>query len=329
MVTVLIPCLNEGKYISQSISSVVNQDFPIEELEVFYIDGGSVDETLDTIKAAEAKYSHIKLLHNPNQTVPYALNIGIRASKGEFILRMDVHSSFPPDYISKLIDWHDYLEAENLGGVCFTDVQQKTKSSAAIKLVMSDRFGVGNSTFRVGARVLSEVDTVPFGCYKREVFEKIGLFDERLTRNQDIEFNKRLKRMGGTIYLVPDVQCTYFARDTFKSLFKNRFKTGYWIVKTSFLTKNFRNLSVRHFVPLVFVLSLIIPTLLGFVAPFFFFLSFLAIFSYLYLMTRRSIKISRGVTIWPYTLFGFFVLHFSYGLGSLIGLQNLPFYFKK
>jgi glycosyltransferase involved in cell wall biosynthesis len=328
MVTVLIPCLNEGKYISQSISSVVNQDFPIEELEVFYIDGGSVDETLDTIKAAEAKYSHIKLLHNPNQTVPYALNIGIRASKGEFILRMDVHSSFPPDYISKLIDWHDYLEVENLGGVCFTDVQQKTKSSAAIKLVMSDRFGVGNSTFRVGARVLSEVDTVPFGCYKREVFEKIGLFDERLTRNQDIEFNKRLKRMGGTIYLVPDVQCTYFARDNFKDLFKNRFKTGYWIVKTSFLTKNLKNLSIRHFVPLAFVFSIILPMVLALVWPVFLIFSALALSSYLYLMIKRSFKIASGFTPWYYVFFGFFVLHFSYGLGSMIGLRNSIYLFK-
>lgn len=328
-VSILIPCYNEVRYISQSIASVVSQDFPKEELEVFYIDGGSTDGTIELLKEAIASHKHIHLLHNLSKTVPYALNLGIQASKGAYIVRMDVHSNFPEDYISKLIDWHNYLDADNLGGVCYTDVQKKTNASAAIKLVMSDKFGVGNSTFRVGSRILSEVDTVPFGCYKREVFDKVGLFDERLTRNQDIEFNKRLKRAGGSIYLVPDVHCTYFARDTFKSLFKNRFRTGYWIIKTSFLTKNLKNLSVRHFVPLVFVLSLLFPILLSFLWIWFLAVSVVVILSYLILMIKRSVKISRNHTPWIFTFFGFFLLHFSYGLGSIFGLKNIFLYFKK
>jgi glycosyltransferase involved in cell wall biosynthesis len=327
-VSIIIPCYNESKYIAQSVRSVINQDYPVENIEVFYIDGGSTDGTIETIQKLTRRFPHIKLLHNKHKTVPYALNQGIRAAKGSYILRMDVHSDFPVDYVSKLIDWHGYLDADNLGGVCYTDVQLKSKSSEAIKLVMSDRFGVGNSTFRVGARTLLEVDTVPFGCYRREVFDKIGLFDERLTRNQDIEFNKRLKRLGGTIYLVPNVYCTYFARDTFKALFKNRFRTGYWIVKTSFLTKSFKNLSVRHFVPLLFVATLLGPILFGLVWPGFFIVALTTFLLYLLVMTKRSIKISNGNTPWIYVLFGFFVLHFSYGLGSLFGIQNIKFLIK-
>jgi glycosyltransferase involved in cell wall biosynthesis len=327
-VSVVIPCLNEVNFIDESIASVLRQDFPIEQLEVFFVDGGSTDGTRQILEEVAEKHPHIFLLDNPNRTVPFALNAGIRNATGDFVLRLDVHSSFPESYISKLMDWHTYLDADNLGGICFTDVQRKNPISEAIKLVMSDQFGVGNSTFRVGSNKLLEVDTVPFGCYKRDVFERIGYFDERLTRNQDIEFNKRLKRNGGTILLVPDVTCTYFARDTFGLLFANRFKTGMWIVKTSCLTKSFKNLSVRHFIPFAFVAGLLGSLGLSLFWNGFLILFFLIFGSYVFLMAKRAIKITNENTKWYLVFIAFFVLHFSYGLGSLRGFQFLPLYFK-
>ena len=328
-VSVVIPCLNEERYVIQSLESVIHQDYPSSKLEVYYVDGGSTDSTLSLLADIAKKYDWISIIDNPNKTVPFALNLGIKKATGDLIMRMDVHSHFPPDYISKIVSWHEYLEVDNVGGICHTDVLHQNKISEAIKLVMADKYGVGNSTFRVGTKVLSEVDTVPFGCYKREVFDRIGYFDERLTRNQDIEFNERLKRNGGLIYLVPDVHCTYFARDTYSSLFSNRFKTGMWIVKTSALTRNLRNLSIRHFVPLIFVLAVLLPLLLSFIYLPFAAISALVLLLYILVLGKRAYTIKTAPTKTSFVFLGFLMLHFSYGLGSFYGLKYvIPLYSK-
>lgn len=327
-VSVIIPCYNEKSFIKQNVDALVSQTYAKENLEVFFVDGGSTDGTKEILAEITGKLPWIKVLDNPNKTVPYALNMGINASSGELIIRMDVHTHFPPEYIEKLADWMEYLDIDNVGGICYTDVLQKNKISEAIRIVMSDRFGVGNSTFRVGANKLSEVDTVPFGCYKREVFQKIGLFDVRLERNQDIEFNKRLKRAGGKIYLLPDVHCTYYARDTFRGLFTNRFMTGKWIIKTSIYTKSVRNLSLRHFIPLFFVLSLVLPLFMFFVSPFAYVPTVMILSLYLLVLGRRSLQVKKVRTDAFHVFMGFAVLHFSYGLGSLFGLFNFYKYFN-
>lgn len=326
-VSVVIPCYNEKSFIVQNIDALIKQTYSKDRLEVFYVDGGSTDGTWDILQDFARKYKWLNVLSNPNKTVPYALNKGIKAATGDLIIRMDVHTYFPPDYIEKLVDWMDYLNVENIGGICDTDVLEKNKTSEAIRLVMSDKFGVGNSTFRVGVKKLSEVDTVPFGCYKKEVFEKIGLFDVRLERNQDIEFNKRLKRDGGRIYLLPNVHCTYYSRDTLHGLFKNRFKTGKWIIKTSFLTKSLRNLSLRHFIPLLFVLSICTPLLVSLFIPYFWILAVAIFLLYLVVLGNRARKIKNENTTAIHVFIAFSFLHFSYGLGSLFGLMNFNKYF--
>ena len=201
----------------------------------------------------------------------------------------------------------------------------KTKTSISIKKVLSDKFGVGGAKFRIGSDKIEEVDTVPFGCYKKEIFDRIGLYDERLVRNQDIELNKRLKRVGGKIYLVPDIQCTYYARETFIDLAKNSFENGRWNILTAYYTKTLSSLSFRHFVPLLFILLLLFLLIFSLVdkrfLPF-----FLAIFiSYFIIILIRSWQIKQNTTLW-HQIAAFLVLHFSYGLGSLVGLIDV---FKK
>ena len=131
-----------------------------------------------------------------------------------------------------------------MGTVCKTDVLNKTPKTLAIREVLGNKFGVGNSTFRTGITEEQDVDTVPFGCWRREVFEKYGLYDVRLVRNQDIELNKRIKRGGGKIYILPDTYCTYLARETWSALAKNNYGNGKWNILTVWYTKMFSSLSI-------------------------------------------------------------------------------------
>ena len=237
--SVIIPCRNESKYIAKCIESIVNQDFPKSDLEVFIVDGMSTDGTREIITDYCAKYDYIHLIDNPMHYVPYALNLGIEMAVGEMIMRLDVHTTYDTNYISVLVRKLKELDADNVGCVCRTDVLSKTPKSLAIKTVLSSRFGVGNSDFRTGVANVQMVDTVPFGCYKRSVFEKYGLFDERLVRNQDIEFNKRIVNGGGSIYLIPQALCTYYARDTFRAMARNSYSNGRWNILTVKITKRF------------------------------------------------------------------------------------------
>ena len=317
-ISIVIPIFNEEKYIKKCLDSIVQSDYNKEQMEVLLVDGGSEDQTLEIVKTYQKKYPFFKVLHNPKKIVPVAMNLGIKNATGEYIIRLDAHSYYPKDYFTKLIDWHRKLKADNIGGVVKTEVKIQTPTSRAIKNVLSDRLGVG-SAFRVGVSKTTEVDTVPFGCYKKDIFEKVGLYDERLVRNQDIELNKRIKKAGGKIYLVPQIHCIYYARETFKDLAKNSFENGRWNILTAYYTKTFSSLSLRHFVPLVFVLLLLISLLLSFFDKRYL-LFFLAFFiPYLIIITFRSWQIKQGTTLW-HQVAAFLILHLSYGLGSLAGL---------
>ena len=322
MISVICPIYNEEKYIAKCIDSIVAQDYPKDDLEVLFVDGMSTDKTREIVSVYQAEYPFIRLLDNPKKIVPCAMNIGIAASKGDIIIRLDGHALYPDNYFSQLVDWHRKLpEAWNVGGVCDTKVVNSTPASEAIAKVMSDRFGVGNSTFRTGTdREFLKVDTVPFGSFKSFVFDRIGLYNEQLTRCQDIELNKRIAHAGGLIYMVPAIRCTYIPRDTFKSFARNRYLTGYWVIKTCFITKTTKNLGLRHFIPAGFVIALLLPLLLGIIWWPFFLLSAIVLIAYSGVMLLRSVQINdRKTSVW--SLFrAFCCIHFSYGLGSIVAL---------
>ena len=330
MLSVICPIYNEEKYIAKCIDSILAQDYPKDDLEVIFVDGMSTDRTREIVTEYTAKYPFIRLIDNPDRIVPPAMNKGILASKGDVIMRLDAHSTYASNYFSVLVKALDDYGADNVGAVCRTDVLNKTPKALAIKEVLSNKFGVGNSTFRTGVDKVMEVDTVPFGCWRRDVFDKYGLYDVRLVRNQDIELNKRILRGGGKILIVPNTYCTYLARENYKALAKNNFGNGKWNILTVFYTKQFDSLSIRHFIPLAFVLSLILPLLCSVIYWPIAFVALLSLLAYLGLVGAISAKLSISKNLnFRYLIASFIVLHVSYGWGSLVGLLSLPFQPKK
>lgn len=326
MLSVIVPIYNEEKYIAKCLDSILEQDYPKGDMELLLCDGMSKDKTREIIAGYIEKYPWIQLLDNPERIAPCAMNVGIKAAKGDIIMRLDAHTSYEKNYFSALVKALDEYGADNVGAVCKTDVLNKTPKTLAIREVLSNKFGVGNSTFRTGIKGAQEVETVPFGCWRREVFDKYGMYDTRLVRNQDIELNKRIIRGGGKIVIIPDTFCTYLARENYKALAKNNYGNGKWNILTVFYTKEMRSLSVRHFVPLAFVLSLIVPTVVGLFWHPAFYVSALALCLYVLALGSVSAKLAaqKGLNFF-YLLWSFITLHVSYGWGSLVGILKLPF----
>lgn len=326
LVSIIIPTFNEDKYIRECLNSVLDFNYTDGKIEVFVVDGMSSDNTREIVlNEFCAYYPNISLIDNPQRTAPFAFNAGIMSSNGDYVVIIGAHSSYSKDYIKNLTSWHKKINAANIGGVMKTEVRNINKTTSAIIKVLSNKFGVGNASFRTGTDKVIEVDTVAYGCYKKECFEKFGLFNEKLTRNQDIEFNKRLINAGEKIYLVPDAPCTYYARETYSGIAKNNFQNGLWNILTIYFTKDFSSLSVRHFIPLAFVLAVLSPAIAAIFCWPIIVLSLASLSAYFAMIFIISLKLNDDTTGIFYLIFSFAVLHFSYGIGSLTGIIKLPF----
>jgi glycosyltransferase involved in cell wall biosynthesis len=322
-ISIIIPCRNEEKYIAGCLDSLIANDYAKEKIELFIIDGQSRDSTISIINSFRDRFQFIHLLDNPKKTFPAAVNIGVKASKGEFVFVAGAHAYYDRDYISKCVTNSIRYNADNTGGIMISKAQNESFSADIITSALSNPFGVGNSTFRTGSDKIIEADTVFGGCYKRDVFDRIGLFNENLISTSDYEFNKRLKRSGGKILLLPDIKVTYFVRSTFKSFLINNFRNGFWsIYPLAFVS--YIPVSLRHFVPLVFLLSLSGSFILSFLFPFFSYLLVLILIMYFIVALFFSAKTLRLKMI-LFLPFYFFLLHLSYGLGSLVGLVKIFF----
>jgi glycosyltransferase involved in cell wall biosynthesis len=320
-VSIVIPCRNEEKYIDTCLRSLTEMCTADFSAEIIIADGESTDNTLAIIATYQKEFSYIKVVNNKQRYTPMGLNLGIRHASGEFILIASAHSSFSKDYLSILLKERERLNADVVGGVMITSVLNSNKKSEAIKEVLSCKFGVGNALFRTGIKSPRQVDTVPFGLYKKTLFEEIGYYDERLIRNHDIEFSKRLIAAGKKIFLVPDAVCSYYARESYHALSKNNFRNGLWNMLTVKISHRFSSLSLRHFIPLLFILSIILPTLLSLVYFPFLFLALASLFLYLCFLTINTERmVIEKKLSFPYIFAAFIVLHISYGTGSLCGI---------
>lgn len=319
MVSVIVPCRNEKGFIGQCLDSIIMNDYPKDNLEVLVVDGASNDGTKDIVKKYCSKYSFINILDNKKKIVPVALNLGIKSAKGEIIIRMDAHNRYGKDYISKCVKFLKEYNVDNVGGVCITLPGKNTLLAQSIALGLSHPFGVGNSYFRIGSKEPKYVDTVPFGCYKREVFQRIGLFDEDLIRNQDDEFNLRIIKNAGKILLVPDIVSYYYARDSVLKLWNMYFQYGYF--KPLVVKKIGAVLTLRQLIPSIFVGSLLVTGIASLFIHKIIWVFLSLAMSYICVNLSFSIlsAIKKGLKNTMFLPLVFCTLHFSYGLGYLKG----------
>lgn len=250
------------------------------------------------------------------------MNVGIAQAKGDIIMRMDSHSTYPPNYISSLIEWQEKTGAENVGGVSHTVPGGDTPMAKAIALGMSHPFGVGNVSFRLGASNPRWVDSVPFGCYRREIFEQIGLFDEDHVRTEDDELNLRLKKNGGRILMIPDLIVEYYSRESLPKLWRMYYQYGYF--KALVARKLGWVLRLRHIIPSLLVFSLAACFLLSwwFPVPKQLGLLILSVYFLADLIFAGVAGWRQGFAVAACLTLVFPTLHFSYGIGFLKGLVD-------
>lgn len=325
MVSVICPIYNEEKYITKCIESVLEQDYPTEDLEILFVDGLSTDKTRKIVSDYATRYNQIRLLDNPHRIVPYAMNIGIKAAKGDIIIRLDGHVEYPTNYISKCVHYLMTLpNAENVGGVCQTLPCNERNISQAIAIALSTGFGMGNSSFRIGSTEIRKVDTVPFGCFRKSLFERIGYYDNELVRNQDDELNGRIIKNGGTIYLIPEIKTKYFSRDKICKI--RRMFYQYGLYKPLVNKKLGSPATARQFVPLLFLLGIVLGGILSVFSIYIMYTYFAVLALYLaiglFIGCKYAVKYRRPMLtlLMPYV---FANVHLSYGYGYLRGIYKI------
>ena len=310
-----MPVRNEAAFIGRSLEAVACQDYPREKYEVLVVDGMSDDQTRAISEEIASKTSLIRILDNPEGIVPRALNRGIREAKGTVIVRVDGHALIARDYLTRCVEILKKTQADCVGGPIAT--VGRGKISSAIALAQSSRFGVGNAAFRY-ANKGRYVDTLAFGAYRREVFERIGDFDEDLVRNQDDEFNYRLIQAGGKIWLDPSIHSIYYSRTAFGKLWRQYF--GYGEFKVRLIQKRSAVPSLRHLVPAVFLCALFGSLLLALLTH-----RFVWAWSIAgpYAAANLLASIWSGRRDWraiPILPVAFLILHLAYGTGFLWGI---------
>jgi len=324
-VSIIIPCRNEEKYIGRCLDSLLVNDFSRDALEVVVVDGMSTDRTREIVSKYCKNYPFIKMIDNSLHITPKAFNIGIESTKSDVVMLIGAHAVYTKNYISKLMEGLFRYNADNIGGVLKT-CSGDTLVAKIIEVGVSHPFSIGNAHRRTGIKCdIQKVDTVFGGCYRRDVFERIGLFNEKLIRTQDREFNSRLIKAGGTIILDPSVRCTYFSRTNLIDYIKWNFTGACWLFYARRFT-NIRMASWRNYVPLAFLFySLFFMIMLFSTIPnqTVKIITAIPLLAYVSLSLYFSVKIAfkkRNLLYMPLLFLMFPATHYSYALGSLYGI---------
>lgn len=316
-VSVIVPVLNEEKYIKNCLESILNQDYPKTCLEIILVDGISSDKTVDIIKEYTKNYDFIKLFLNEKKIIPCALNIGIKNAAGKYIVRMDAHASYEKDYISKCIEYLKVTKCANVGGT--TVVRGKNFIQKVVAAAYHSPFALGASK-HYSEDYEGYTDTVAWGAFEREYLLKIGLYDENLPRSEDDDLNFRITEQGDKIFVTPNIKSVYYPRDTFSKLFFQYFGYGKW--KVAVIKKHHKPSRLAHLVPMLFVMFLTFGSILSLILPIFKGLFFGVLLIYIlmdFVFSFKSMHVSsifgKLALMWAH-----FVIHFAYGLGFWSGI---------
>lgn len=327
-ITAMIVVLNEEKYIEKCFRSLLEQSYPPDRYEVLIIDGLSDDDTLAIAKDTENKYAfrkyangdkfkvQVRYLQNPKKILAAGWNLGIKNAIGEYVIRIDAHGFADHDFISQSVK----VMGEIGDAVCVGGKMRSkaiTSHGEIIANVLSSPFGVGNSKFRV-SNTAGYSDTVAFGLYKKEIFERVGYFDETLKRNQDNDMHAKIRSVGGKFYFDPRIKSTYFTRDSTSSMLRQGYQNGKW---NMIVFKQDRNsLSTRHMIPFIFVMGIIGSILLGVINNVFWWILLGVLLLHLILGLVFATNKAKTLKSFLFMPILFMLLHICYGTGSLLGI---------
>jgi len=319
MVSIIIPVRNEEQYLQMCLDSIQAQTYDHSRIEVLIVDGNSEDGTEEIARQFQQESDlTVRILKNTAGNTPCGLNMGYRNARGDYLLHFIGHASMPPEFIAKDVEYLTQTSADAVGGLVISTCIEGKTIPKGIGYALNSPFGLGGVTARTGTKP-GYIDNPSFGCYRRDLFDRFGYIDERLTRNQDYEYNQRITSYGAKIYFTPEIKSYYYNRPTYKSLWREYFNAAKW--RTFMIGRFVRAVMMRHLVPPAFVLTILALGVLSFttnwaVYP-------LAVLTGLYLLfalvSTVDLGMKKGLKYMPSALLSYFVIHVAYGLGFIWG----------
>lgn len=318
-VAIVIPTLNEERFISRCLNSIIKQTYEFEKMDVMIIDGGSKDNTKDIVAEYQKSHQNIRFIENKKKIQSVAFNIGFKKSTAPYIIRLDAHAEYDSKYISLCIENLKQDEKRgNVGGRCNILPFNQSVWAQTNAILNHSRFGIGGAAFRVSNEA-HNTDSVPFGAFPRKIIEKIGGMREDLPRGEDNEYNSRIRKAGYKIFFDPNIISSYFARPTLGASCKQMYANGNSIGYLYYIDRE--AIGIRHLVPLLFVVSGLFSIIISVLwSPFcYVFCGGLAL--YLIADAMASIMGAKDNVKCTLPLFIlFFCVHVSYGMGTIAGL---------
>lgn len=326
-VSVVIPCRNEERFIGKVLESLASQ-YDGERYEIIVVDGMSVDKTREMVLEFMTRHPdvQVRLVDNPARNIPAALNMGIEQARGDVIVRMDAHSMPSENYVRRCVELLSNPNVSVVGMSSRIRASADTLTARAIALAVAHPFGIGNAKYRLPDLSSTQfVDTVPFGAFRKELWQKLGGFNEDLLANEDYDFHYRVRQRGGRILLDPSEHSIYFARATIKDLAKQYFRYGSW--KAQMIKLHPRSIRWRHLVAPAFVASIALATALSFWWTQALWVLLLIVISYTLLSSFFAFQLSQGgqnLRLIPTIFLAFLVIHSAWGGSFLLGLVRAP-----